>query len=399
MLASPAEKRRSMPLSLAALPVELISRILDTAVHENRPTEEEQALSSLLSVSRRLRDVALSTPSLWTTLRVTDEGVSDGTLWHLQRSGILPLDVTITVRCRNHKTMPCKEGVQVLMQSLSTLRPSMHRWRTLDLNLPSCWLTQEALATCGEALSALEVLTVRTGHSDRGDYATPLPSVLVHMPKLREINFHWYNFRWVAPACLASVRKLRLASYYMDDPTLVPELLEMLRACPKLEALELDTIAERWVPRLSHPPAFEPVELLGLKSLSLRDCGQEKAQVLLRDIRCPNVESISVNMVGNINGLLEVLASETHEWQHVTEFTIAACEFRAAMLMGVLKKMPALRKLDIRDCNQMNKIISDLMAAADALPPTAQNDLVELTILEGMQFSTLHLPSSSSSTQ
>ncbi|KZO95744.1 hypothetical protein CALVIDRAFT_564405 [Calocera viscosa TUFC12733] len=361
-------------VSLAALPVELISRILETTVHAHQQNEAERALVRLLSVSRRLRDVALSTPSLWTSLRVTDSGVRESTLQHLQRSGVLRLDVTITVRCRNHKTMPCKEGVSMLMESLATLQASMSRWRTLDFNLPSCWLTQEALSTCGTALRNLEVLTVRTGHSDRGDYATPLPSVLVHMPRLRTINFHWYNFRWVEPACLASVTKIRLASYYMDDPSLVPELLEMLRACPNLERLELDTIAERWVPRLSHPPTFMPVELPKLKSIVLTDCGHEKAQILLRDIRCPNVTAINLAMVGNLNGVLDILSSEVHSWEHVTEFSIALCDFRASMLMGLLKNMPSLRKLEIRDCPQMNTTISDLVARADSLSGTGQED-------------------------
>ncbi|KZT52472.1 hypothetical protein CALCODRAFT_89153 [Calocera cornea HHB12733] len=385
-------------VSLAALPVELISRILETSLQAYHQNEVEQALARLLSVSHGLRNVALSTPSLWTDLRVTDSGVRESTLQHLQRSGVLPLDVTITVTCRNHRALPCKEGVAVLMESLASLRPSMSRWRTLEFNLPSCWLTQEALSTCGAALRNLEVLTVRTGHSDRGDYATPLPSVLVHMPRLRAINFHWYNFRWVEPACLAGVTRLRLANYYMDDPSLVPELLEMLRACPNLEHLELDTIAERWVPRLSHPPAFAPVDLPRLKSISFTDCGQEKAQVLLRDIRCPNVTSINLRLVGNINGILDVLTSQSHSWEQVTDFSIAICEFRAALLMGLLKRMPSLRKLEITNCSQMNKTLSELVALAETIT-AGQDDYVEATIVEGKQFSTLCLPFSQDNVQ
>ncbi|EJU05505.1 hypothetical protein DACRYDRAFT_98212 [Dacryopinax primogenitus] len=383
----------SHPLDLSSLPIELISRILHLLLLSYPARTAPRALLPLLLVSRTIYNIALSTPSLWTSLRLTDTGITPRLQLQLERSGALPLDIEITVRCRSHKSLPCKAGISALMDSLASLRPSMSRWESLDLNLSSCWLAQEALATCGTALFSLSKLTVRTGHSDSGDYATPLPSVLLHMPKLREINFQWYNFRWVQSCTLPSVRALRLSSYYMDDPGLATELLEMLRALPELERLEMDTVAERWVPRLSQPPAFEPVELPRLRSLKMRDCGQDKVLVLLRDIRCPNVQCLEMDMLGHISPLLEVLAGEEHMWERLEEVKVVACEFTAANMMLWLRRMPALRKLEIRDCSQMNKAVSDLVWLAEGCARVSLNDLVELTVLEGRQFCTLHLPS------
>ncbi|KAJ3511016.1 hypothetical protein NLJ89_g4346 [Agrocybe chaxingu] len=123
---------------MSLLPTESASRILDLSIDQEDPLENRFPLV-LASVSRRWRDIARSTPSLWTSLHLRlDEALRQPLYvdilekW-ISRSAQLPLSLSIRIDYCD----PCDYPRWELFKSVITiLNIQSSRWGRLSLNIP-----------------------------------------------------------------------------------------------------------------------------------------------------------------------------------------------------------------------------------------------------------------------
>ncbi|EGN94456.1 hypothetical protein SERLA73DRAFT_96603 [Serpula lacrymans var. lacrymans S7.3] len=162
-------------IPINTLPVELLSHVFNLSTHayaELKPDDHHQDSpfnpesvtipTTLASVSRHWRNVALSTPSIWTSLCITvdDVAYSDGTdiidmrrlVTHLVRARNLPLDILIDARDPDWDFSESEEyGYELypnscehpfrskfMTQILDVLFPHLHKWRSLAI-LTDTW--------------------------------------------------------------------------------------------------------------------------------------------------------------------------------------------------------------------------------------------------------------------
>jgi hypothetical protein len=135
------------------LPSELLGEIFRYCLPQNYDEKSAHKAVMLPShVCKHWRDVALSTPTLWTNivLRVTDETfesrVALVTAW-FSRSGDLPLSFTLDV-----------DGRENVLPILAFLLQYCHRWQHIKLSVPSD--TLRCLEAAKGHLQHLETLLI-----------------------------------------------------------------------------------------------------------------------------------------------------------------------------------------------------------------------------------------------
>jgi hypothetical protein len=160
---------RSLNAPLRLLPAELLGRIFMSCIDERFPLPCIASAPLLLCrIDRSCRQVALSTPSLWSSIRVqlppkiSMECMTAGVQTWLNRSGALPL----SIRIDSHPIYPIPDDF------FSIFIPSFPRWSHLKwhiprtslvhiLNHPEAWaqLTRFTLSSDCSVNDSLEILS------------------------------------------------------------------------------------------------------------------------------------------------------------------------------------------------------------------------------------------------
>ena len=172
------------------LPPELLSEIFHNCLPQNYDGEAAHKAVMLPShVCQHWRDVALSTPTLWTNivLRVTDKNfesrVALVTTW-FSRSGGSPLSFTL-------------KGYENVQPIIAFLLQHCNRWQCINLSVP--FNTLRCLETAKGHLQRLEILQIDT-HT-RGDPASPYSAehIFESAPRLWKVSLDC-RFMWNGPS-------------------------------------------------------------------------------------------------------------------------------------------------------------------------------------------------------
>ena len=307
------------------LPRELLGSIFEIGVHHMADEEDTVLLSTIMLVCKGWREVVLNTPVLWSRI-VIDGGnrsIQKARL-KLGRSGAVPLDIFILFGMyvqhggEHHRESSGSrsngsrniggpgENVldggdsgssgntsttieKTLVHALELLKPSLWRWRTFKLAVPTRGHAYTALGMCREAAPLLETFVVHVHHvlndepkrqvysynsqyayQQGGQYLDPehqlgngvdmggaglsppgaaagaaalLPLFQGRLPKLRSLSFTSFNFGWDS-TLVRKLRVLRLNGYWHAYAPNVSTLLSVLRACPGLEELALRNMSD-----------------------------------------------------------------------------------------------------------------------------------------------------------
>jgi hypothetical protein len=173
------------------LPPELLGEIFRYCLPQNYDEKGAHKAVMLPShVCKHWRDVALSTPTLWTNivLRVTDETfesrVALVTAW-FSRSGGLPLSFTL-------------EGQENVLPILSFLLQYCNRWQYINLSVPS--ETLRCLEAAKGHLKGLETMVINDRYIWLRDTSYSVEHIFESAPRLRKVSlnsrFVWNDGSW-----------------------------------------------------------------------------------------------------------------------------------------------------------------------------------------------------------
>ncbi|KAG8957576.1 hypothetical protein FRC03_009999 [Tulasnella sp. 419] len=264
------------------IPNELLSLIL-IWISELLDNDHERFLFPLRapqSVSRRWRDVTITTPALWRTLRVSNRTCIGGLWAYLEKSGGMTL------------------SIEILPSSfLPPLLAHAARWERVTL---WCHDTEEL----ENVLQRMTPLSTSLHHLScflRDRAQTPLEAINLvgHNPKtLCLLNVHLV---W-SPTSFLLNNLTELMVRDTADPITDSEvhgMMEALGACPTLRRLCFSMInlsypRETWLECEDLPKA---IELPNLEELILSEFFGDEILFFLHHIRCPNLQRLGVGLL------------------------------------------------------------------------------------------------------
>lgn len=254
-------------------------------------------ISAVMQVCRRWRQVAMHTPSLWTTLHISRSKKAVDKLpnikdfrnplsWvneHLARSQALPLDISLDCRHLSTKTI------------FAQLTPESHRWRSLRITITSVQELPTALVALKKVaapiLETLEIASLKYHDSISPTVSSFFRNGLA--PRLAHVRLNRVNLSWLAfPLKDLTTLELRFVVW----PTF-PLLADMLADSPNLQhlLLHIDNTAAKLLERQSRPSISIP----SLKSLEIRlfSQGQPTICPFLQIFSTPALESLTMRDV------------------------------------------------------------------------------------------------------
>ena len=158
------------------LPSELLASIFITCIM-TMEEEDTLMLSTIMLVSRHWKDIALSTPVLWSRIVAGTHHPLAKTFRKLERSKSTPLHIYVDFSPRVENGTVTTESI---VRTMDLLRTSVWRWKTFRLTVPNRPQAHAALMRCKDPAPLLEVLSVRVLHSMQEDtyHANPPRSIL-----------------------------------------------------------------------------------------------------------------------------------------------------------------------------------------------------------------------------
>ncbi|KAJ7123159.1 hypothetical protein C8R44DRAFT_785433 [Mycena epipterygia] len=330
-------KMRKISYPVLELPPEIKSEIFLHCL-PNLPSNPSPLKAPLLflGICRGWREIALQTPALWASFRVSDrsstlafgggEGGKRLSDW-LRRTGSAPLDLKIRYHGRSPSPTPETSPDTRLPDMLVQLFDRAPQWRDVDLGIPfhnlvQLWVTS---ALTGK-LDTLEKLSLRVWHS--GSWSGFLVTVFSGAPNLREVSLTDVRFANII------LPWAQLTSLTVTGGFSVKDCVQVLQLSPRLTSCQIGNITGELDNLVLFPP------LPNLKSLLL-NC--YISVHILRVLTLPGLTTLRIPW---------------QDEQYVKQFLLRASPARLCKLLlpesfdflpEILPLMPALADIEIKN--------------------------------------------------
>ncbi|KAI0061718.1 hypothetical protein BV25DRAFT_1805158 [Artomyces pyxidatus] len=331
-LAEEAEKNNPFipPIGcpIAKLPNELLSQIFTIGAEADDEDEEEEAdmmnmfeddesdsgdddepeheFQVLVShVCRRWRDVALQTPTLWTTLDFSDGPPFHKSRTWIERSKECPLDIDLDctdVAPRKKQRLP--DG-RITPDDLPAVRdlimPHLARWRTFEFMANDFTVVHNLMLTLAGAGEATHLEALQLYHyEDTEQYETFAPPALKaplvpfggRAPALVHLALWGIHVDWEACHFLEGLKVLELAYHAMDVRPSYENLVRILHRSPELETLTLCLSGPGGEPK-EWPKDVVEIPSVTTLVLAFHDC--DYISDLMQRFSFPNLKSLALD--------------------------------------------------------------------------------------------------------
>ncbi|KAI9464695.1 hypothetical protein HD554DRAFT_2026425 [Boletus coccyginus] len=308
-------------------------------------------------VCRHWRNVAFSTPSLWTTIIVPPEGRSPYELAStlLERSKCLPIDICIDCEPREQDCdvePPSGADLQFL---LSLLIPHIHRWRTMELSVSEYQHMYVFLSAASDpstpAAPQLATLELYDHEEIEDSDSFGNPSMSKHLtlfggsaPSLTRLVLWGVHVDWNQPwiASASNLTDLVFAFHSEDVRPTWAQFSSILRGASALEKLSLRLSGPsgdppEWLIELT-PGLTDlnaPVQLPRVTTFILAFHSQARAIGLFRKLHFPALKNLTLDFDHDIDyaELIHELAGPA------TSLSLPSAEERPRSLLSKLESL------------------------------------------------------------
>ncbi|KDQ06395.1 hypothetical protein BOTBODRAFT_193070 [Botryobasidium botryosum FD-172 SS1] len=282
------KSHRNQHTPISRFPPEIYSRIFEFAC-----TEAEVDCGSIMLVSKLWRDIALSTPSLWTRI---NGGSAEFIATCILRSKNAPLEIELPDFDSEEVdpdiliAMACTPEEQRFKEQMAPLTPQIHRWRCLTLEniRPRHFWPEFCMAA-----PQLEMLDLALASYYPHDTEAPPPGALHDLfagatPRLRSLRLGRISVP-LTSSIYRGLENLSIIAVDLHDAT-ADDFLDVLKACPRLSSLQLNTVQ-------MSGPTLGPQSTIKLPRLSLIDISTMPCHAIrhiFSSIISPSLKGLSV---------------------------------------------------------------------------------------------------------
>jgi hypothetical protein len=337
------------------LPSELLASIFTIGVLDGEE-EDTLMLSNVVLVCRYWADVAMNTPVLWSRVVVSNHVSLDKARRRLSRSKSVPLHIDINFSPQ----MDGRGGTtETIIHAMDILYPSIWRWKSFQLSVPTRPQAHAALSRCKEKAPMLQVLQVRVFNSMQDDHYAPPPLPLFdgHFPRLEVCTFNSFNFGWDL-SMVRGMRVLELGGYWNNFAPAVNVILDVLRASPQLEELSLRNMSDvdpETCAMYEHEPHHDKrfpshmIQLSRLTKMTFHYAGIQRTRTIFSQLAFPALEKVAFCYMDNVTSLLNHLMRQSLTSLPLQQLRIEASFFGELELIKLLTRTPSLTTLDLVD--------------------------------------------------
>lgn len=337
------------------LPSELLASIFTIGVLDGEE-EDTLMLSNVVLVCRYWADVAINTPVLWSRVAVSNHVSLDKARRRLSRSKSVPLHVDINFSPQ----MDGRGGTtETIIHAMDILYPSIWRWKSFQLSVPTRPQAHAALSRCKEKAPMLQVLQVRVFNSMQDDHYAPPPLPLFdgHFPRLEVCTFNSFNFGWDL-SMVRGMRVLELGGYWNNFAPAVNVILDILRASPQLEELSLRNMSDvdpETCAMYEHEPHHDKrfpshmIQLPRLTKMTFHYAGIQRTRTIFSQLAFPALEKVAFCYMDNVTSLLNHLMRQSLTSLPLQQLRIEASFFGELELIKLLTRTPSLTTLELVD--------------------------------------------------
>jgi hypothetical protein len=340
------------------LPSELLASIFTIGVL-GAEEEDTLMLSNIVLVCRYWADVAMNTPILWSRVVVSNHVSLDKARRRLSRSKSVPLHVDINFSPQVDDRGARGGATETIILAMDILYPSIWRWKSFHLSVPTRAQAHAALSRCKEKAPLLQVLEVRVFNSMQDDHYSPPPLPLFegHFPRLEVCSFNSFNFRWDL-SMVRGLRVLELGGYWNNFAPAVDVILDILRASPQLEELSLRNMSDvdpETCTMYEHEPHLDKrfpshmIQLPRLTKMTFHYAGIQRSRTILSQIAFPALEKVALCYLDNVTTLLNHLKRQSLTSLPLRHLRIEASFFGELELVRLLTRTSSLTTLELVD--------------------------------------------------
>ncbi|KAI0276498.1 hypothetical protein BGY98DRAFT_1090225 [Russula aff. rugulosa BPL654] len=309
------------------LPSELLASIFTIGVL-GAEEEDTLMLSNIVLVCRYWADVAMNAPILWSRVVVSNH---------------VSLD----------KAMDGRGGTtETIIHAMDILYPSIWRWKSFHLSVPTRPQAHAALSRCKEKAPMLQVL--------QG-----------HFPRLEVCSFNSFNFGWDL-SIVRGLRVLELGGYWNNFAPAVDAILDTLRASPQLEELSLRNMSDvdpETCAMYEHEPHLDKrfpshmIQLPRLTKMSFHYAGIQRTRTILSQITFPALEKVALCYMDNVTTLLNHLKRQSLTSLPLHHLRIEASFFGELELVRLLSRTSSLTTLELVDVEDASSSLIKSLSA------------------------------------
>ncbi|EJD33381.1 hypothetical protein AURDEDRAFT_117891 [Auricularia subglabra TFB-10046 SS5] len=394
-------------LPICSTPNEILSEILDHAVHADDDALATSMPECLAAVCRRFRSVAITTPSLWTNITFGVAWEDEPAFFHadasyLDRSRGCSLDVNINW---DHRSEEEKEGKlfhdaddeadperethwiaqSSVERAIDLLKPHLARVRTFHLEVEVFSVHHTFIkAFSGHAVPRLEVLELlctklfaQGWRFDPSPLATPLALFNGQMPRLRHASFFGVHIDWDS-TLLRDLRSLTFAHHAGEVQPSLRAFHAIMAASPLLAKLEILGSGVNVDPVEQLPPCTPAPRV---ERLALKWADAPFLETLFAFFPMANVRRLALSdCAGNAAAAHALLERVATRWPGLVELELERIFFSSEEhFASVLARLPALESLTLDHAGSARGVLAALARHSTPVVPR----LRELHLLNG----------------
>jgi len=175
---------------------------------------------------------------------------------------------------------------------------------------------------------------------------------------------------------MTKLRVLKLGGYFNSFSPSPSTLLDILRQCPDLEEFALRNMSDLENNSCSagliedlDAPVISKIHLPRLKKVSLYYSGIAHTREIMSHISFPNLESLELAYLENVNPLLQLLYAQALTRLPLKFLRIETCLFGEMKFVNLLRKLPSLVTLQLVDIEDISYISLKVRTTTHGIHP------------------------------
>lgn len=310
-------------------------------------------------VSRHFRDVAIKTPTLWSTIHVLDlaEPRLDYVKTCLERSGSLPFSICLDCEDEDSEhhlrgSNPAIDQVMTFVKdNLYRLERFMARFRFFE----SLHHVMRYLDKPAPQLRALELYDVdyeQTFDEDTTFSPQSLRAPLVlfggEVPKLTKLMLDGVHVAW-SQCNFKNLTVLNLGYHNKDVRPTYQEFQAIIKDSPSLRELSLQGSAPLLSEEVTDSNLYTPFILDSLEKLRVSDISSDYSSTLISLLHAPNLKSLVLSELdtNDFSGLFDRIAGPPALFPNMTSLKLVSIEASDAAAARLLRAYPRLEWLGL----------------------------------------------------